>query len=277
MQDVDAEVIVLDDASEDGSAEAIAEAFPDTRVLRSDRRLGYIAQRNRGAQEARAPVFTTFDDDAVFISRDTLRVALACFDHPRIGAVTLPTIDIPTDMVLRNRAPDGEGVWMADTFPGAASLLRRDVYQRLGGYREELFHRGEESEYSRRMFAKGWVVRLSAAVEVHHFPSVKRRLDEDVFGQARAQALQTAWALPARAVARRAAASVGHGVRNGHPLQAVRGLASGARAARRTRDLREPLGQELARAHRRMERERIQLSYSTQLADLEPLLPPLPD
>lgn len=273
MQTARIEVLVYDDGSEDDTAEAVRAAFPQTRVFRSPERLGMIVQRNRGARDARAPHFAIFDDDAEFLSPDTLQHALDDFDHERIGAVALPMIDLGKELVLRNRAPDDAGRYVTDTFPGGASLLAREPFLALGGYREQLFNRGEDSEYARRMLKHGRVVRIGTAPEVHHHGSASRQLDEDVYVQARAQVLQTAWTLPWRTAPRRLALSVGHGARHGHPVAAVRGLAAGTAAAARTRSMRDPLPAPLAALLRQMESERLRLRYRMRLEDLEPHLP----
>jgi len=273
MQTARIEVLVYDDGSEDDTADAVRAAFPETRVFRSEQRLGMIVQRNRGAQDARAAHFAIFDDDAEFLSPHTLQLALDGFDHERIGAVALPMIDLGRELVLRNRAPDDEGRYVTDTFPGGASVLAREPFLALGGYREQLFNRGEDAEYARRMLKHGRVVRIGTAPEVHHHGSASRQLDEDVYVQARAQVLQTAWTLPWRTLPRRMVLSLGNGTRHGHPLAAMRGLAAGTGAAVRTRSLRDPLPAQLAVLLRQMESERLRLRYRMRLEDLEPHLP----
>lgn len=272
MQTARIEVLVYDDGSEDDTVDAVRAAFPQTRVFRTEQRLGMIVQRNRGAREARAPHFAIFDDDAEFLSPHTLQHALDDFDHERVGVVALPMIDLGKELVLRNRAPDDEGRYVTDTFPGGASLLAREPFLALGGYREQLFNRGEDSEYARRLLKYGRVVRIGTAPEVHHHGSASRQLEEDVHLQARAQVLQTAWTLPWRTAPRRMALSVGHGARHGHPGAALRGLAAGTTASIRTRDLRDPLPPPLAALVRRMETERLRLRYRMRLEDLEPHL-----
>jgi glycosyltransferase involved in cell wall biosynthesis len=274
-QTVDCEIIVLDDASGDGTADMVRADFPQVRLFRSDRREGYIRQRNRGAAAARAPVITTFDDDAELISPRTFEVGLAAFDHPRVAVVALPTVDLGREYVIRNRAPDDAGRYVSDTFPGAASLLRRDLYLALGGYRDELVHRGEESEYSRRLYSRGFVVRICLAPEVHHHLSRHRDLSGDVRGQARAQMLQTMWAMRYRDFPRRAVLSLGHGARNRSLLPAMQGLAAGAVDSVRLRRHRDPLPQDLLTLLRRLERERVTQRYRVTLEDVENRLPPL--
>ncbi len=274
MQTARIEIIVIDDASDDGTAEAVEREFPDARLVRSETRQGLIRQRNRGASLARAPFITTFDDDAELISPETFEVALGAFDHPRIAAVALPTIDLGLEFVLRNRAPDSERRYLCDTFPGAASLLRLDVYLKLGGFREELGNRGcEDSEYARRLFQCGYVVRIGTAPEVHHHVSANRDLREDTYLQARSQMLATFWSMRYRDFPRRAMLSLGHGLRNRRLWAASRGLIAGSLASVRYRTYRRALPHELLALLRRMERERLKQRYTLTLEDVESYLP----
>jgi GT2 family glycosyltransferase len=72
------------------------------------------------------------------------------------------------------KAPDREAVWVADTFIGTAHAIRRDVFLKLGGYREHLVHQGEEGDYCIRMLDAGYFVRLGNSDPIHHFESPKR-------------------------------------------------------------------------------------------------------
>jgi GT2 family glycosyltransferase len=276
-QSVSCEVVVLDDASTDGTAEAVAHEMPDALVIRSDRRLGLIAQRQIGAEAARAPVIAIIDDDCELISPRTFAEGLAAFDHPRIGAVALPLVDVFRDRRLRNRAPDEKRRWITDMYPGAAALIRRDAFFAAGGYRGgELQFRGiEDADHCRRLLAAGWVVRLTCAPQVHHHVGERRESAEDVRSHVRAHVMGAAWTLPASGILRHAAVGVAYGVRHGHPVAGVRGVGSGAHAAVRTRRWRRPLEPRMVSVLRRLQRERQLGQYETALEDIERWLPRL--
>ena len=269
------EVLVLDDGSTDGTSEAVTQTFPDTRVVRSEQSVGLIRQRNRGAQLASAPIIGFLDDDCELSAPDLISAGIAGFDHPRVGAVALPMVEFGAARSgVFNRAPAEEGVFVTDTYAGGASLLRRDAFLWLGGYRLEV-RRGEDSDHARRMIQRGLVVRVVRAPEVRHYISDARVREDDVFWQARTNVLATTWSLPLRALPRRATLSLGHGVRHGEPLAAIRGVASGLRAAWDERARRNPVEPALARALRRMESERLSRRHSTRLEEVEAHLPPV--
>src|SRR5439155_24108910 len=97
------------------------------------------------------PIVVSIDDDAAFSSSRTLERTLQEFDHPRIGAVAIPYVDVLQSDAVQHRAPGDEGVYVGPQFRGTAHALRRDLFLRLGGYREMLFHQTEEGDYCLRM------------------------------------------------------------------------------------------------------------------------------
>ena len=58
------EIIVVDNASRDGSADAVAEHFPDVRLLRSDRNLGFAGGTNLAARHASGEYLLLLNPDA---------------------------------------------------------------------------------------------------------------------------------------------------------------------------------------------------------------------
>jgi GT2 family glycosyltransferase len=173
-QDVPVEVIVTDDASEDGTLEMVQQEFPAARILRSDQCLGLLVQRNRAAVSSSCDIIFSLDDDATFGSSDTVRKTLTEFSDARIGAVAIPHVDTQTGKAVNPQAPDDGRIWCVAYYTGTAHALRRDVFRSLGGYREDLVHQGEESDFCIRMLAVGFVTRLGRAPFLQHHESPRR-------------------------------------------------------------------------------------------------------
>lgn len=178
-QTADLDVLVIDDGSADGTAEMVRREFPTVRLHRSETSRGLIVQRTAAAHMTSAPVIVSIDDDARLVSRHTIQRTLEEFDHPRIGAVAIPYVDVRRGGAVRQRAPDRRGPWVIDTYIGTAHALRRDVFLALGGYRSSFVHMGEEPELCTRMLAAGYVVRLGTADELHHLETHRERVLAD--------------------------------------------------------------------------------------------------
>ena len=176
-QTVSVEILVMDDASEDGTAELVAEKFPRVRVVRSEGRVGLIVQRNRAAKIARGTYIFSLDDDAVLIEPDTIERVLTQFDHPRVGAVAMPIVNLTGGgrVPLGARAPGDPGIWITSAYKGGAHAVRRDLFLALGGYRDVLFQWGEEENFCLKLYANGYVVRLAnCGITEHHLNPVGR-------------------------------------------------------------------------------------------------------
>jgi GT2 family glycosyltransferase len=184
QQSMPVEVIVVDDGSSDGTAEMVRTEFPRATLIRHDQSTGYITGRNQAARAATGDVVFSIDDDAEFVSTRTVEQTMADFVDERVGAVAVPCLEPKKGNAPFQTAPDPAGVWITDCFIGTAHAVRRDVFLKLGGYRQDLVHQGEERDYCIRMLQAGYLVRLGRADVIHHYESPKRDMRRmDYYGR----------------------------------------------------------------------------------------------
>lgn len=169
-----AEVIVVDDTS-DAPAEAVVRDAPPpiaaaARVFMQTRHEGYIVARNTIVREARTDFVLLMDDDAWLVDGSGVARALALLSaQPHVGAVAFAMATVtgaPWDARMQP-APVDYACYVP-SFIGFAHVLRRDIFLRLGGYREAFQFYGEEKEYCLRLLDAGFeVIYLPDARAVH--------------------------------------------------------------------------------------------------------------
>jgi glycosyltransferase involved in cell wall biosynthesis len=127
------EVIVIDDASDDDTAEIAERPGPPVRTLRQER-IGPSAARNAGAAAAVAPVLAFTDADC-YPTTSWLAAGLRALEHADLvqgGVQPDPdTVFLPFDRTIWVERETG-------LYESANLIVRRDVFERVGGFEEWL-------------------------------------------------------------------------------------------------------------------------------------------
>ncbi len=266
-QTADVEVLLTDDASEDGTAKAISADFPTVRLWQSESARGSLVHRNAMAQAARSPILISLDDDAELCSPRTVAQVLGRFDDPHVAAVGIPFFDAPRPTVLLHRAPPVPGIVLTDYYLGCCAALRRESFLAVGGYDEALVHSGEEPDICARWLARGWVVALSDGDLAIHHVSNRRSSGAAAFHATRSEWRNALTHVPRSALptelARLSAVALGRCAVRRHPLAVARGV----RAALTDRPPREPLEPSLYALWSALAAERRRGAPRTTLAD----------
>jgi GT2 family glycosyltransferase len=182
-----AETIVVDNASTDGTAEAIQQQFPWVTLIEMPRNVGFAAGNNAGIAAARGRYIALLNNDAVAQPGWLDAMAEAIEQAPDIGGVAAnirfrhdPTLINSTGLVLLR---DGRGAdrgfrerdvgqfdERAEVFGpcGAACLLRREMLQEVGGFDERLFMYYEDLDLAWRAGRRGWRFVYEPRAVVHH-------------------------------------------------------------------------------------------------------------
>jgi GT2 family glycosyltransferase len=201
-QTVACELVVVDDASEDGTAEMVAAEFPDVRLHRSERREGALVQRNRAVRAARAPIVFFLDDDAAFSTEHVVAQTLPAFDEPDAGAVSIPNLDLVGEELRWIVGPAPSAAFeVVLAFVGCAHAVRRSAFLEVDGYRETMSNYGEESELCLRLLDRQQVVLLGSSDPVHHYrSSIGRNRSFECRARTRNTILTALLLAPARAL-----------------------------------------------------------------------------
>jgi glycosyltransferase involved in cell wall biosynthesis len=176
------ELVIRDDGSTDGSTEALREwARRDSRIrlFEGEASLGPAASSNWVVQSASAPVVARMDADDVS-HPDRLRRQLAVLErHPEVVLVgsLWEGIDRRT---RRIRGRDRSRLARPSPFPPfphGSALFRREVFDRIGGYRAECAY-WEDLDLFLRFAAAGRVVVLPDTLYFYRFSESSARLAE---------------------------------------------------------------------------------------------------
>jgi N-acetylglucosaminyl-diphospho-decaprenol L-rhamnosyltransferase len=180
------ELVVVDNASTDGTPAAVREAAPSAQVLEQSENLGFAGGCNLGARAATAPLLLFLNPDAVPEEGcvETLRATAESQSgwsawQPLVtmnGGSTINTSGGVTHFLGMGWAGRcGEPVESAPAGPtevsfasGAALCVRRELWDALGGFDERYFMYGEDLDLGLRTWLTGHGVGISPAARVHH-------------------------------------------------------------------------------------------------------------
>lgn len=174
-------LIVVDNASTDGTADAVARRFPDVQVLRAPVNEG-AAGRNRGCLAARTPYVAFCDDDTCW-EAGALERAEQTFDAwPDLGLVSgqvrvgeAGRVDATCELMAASPLPGLPGVGPGLVgFMAGACVVRREAFRQAGGYWPPLFIGGEEGLLALDLLRSGWRIVYAADLVTWHWPSALR-------------------------------------------------------------------------------------------------------
>jgi N-acetylglucosaminyl-diphospho-decaprenol L-rhamnosyltransferase len=187
---VEHELLVLDNASEDGSAEAVRELHPDVRLIALDRRQGKADNDSRLLQEACGRFCLLLNEDselrdgAARALLDALEAdpgaavagaqLLTSEGRPTACAWRLP--DIPWALAAAVFSHDrvavqskGDRVREVGWVQSSAMLVRRDAAEQVNWLDGDFFVYSDETDFCRRLHDAGWrILFVPAAQAVHH-------------------------------------------------------------------------------------------------------------
>lgn len=211
--EIDLQVVVVDNASHDGSADAIAAEFPRARLLRNARNRGFAAAVNQAVSVTRAPAILLLNSDCFLgppaAAATLLRTALdGLFSSPHVAALGVavvtetgaryvsarpfPTLRTYVTDKLHTGSPypaaPAGGVWRGpvgvDWINGAFWLIARRAWEEIGPLDERFFFGWEDIDWCFAARTRGWRVLHDPRLVVTHIggESARRRKDDVIVG-----------------------------------------------------------------------------------------------
>jgi GT2 family glycosyltransferase len=184
------EVIVIDNASADGSAPAVVERFPDVRLVARDLRHGKAENDSLALTEARGELCLLLNEDSELQPGSVEALARALEDNPGAGAAgaqlldgggnlqpcawRLPTVATAIASALflhRVFVTQSGGGWAREVgwAQSAALMVRRSAAAEIGYLDPDFFVYSDETDFCKRLGDAGWsTIYVPDALAVHH-------------------------------------------------------------------------------------------------------------
>lgn len=209
--DLGAEIIVVDNASSDGSADAIASAHPDVELIALDENIGFARANNLASRQARGEFILLLNPDTLVQNRAVEKLIdfARCCPHAGIWGGrtvfadgTLNPSSCWGRMTLWNLAcratglaaifktsalfnTESYGGWQRDTardvdiVSGCFLLISRALWNKLGGFEPEYFMYGEDADLSLRARRKGYRPMITPQAQIVHYGGASERVRSD--------------------------------------------------------------------------------------------------
>jgi GT2 family glycosyltransferase len=202
-------VIVIDNASADGSAEMAAAEFPGVRLIANPDNRGFAAANNQGLEIARGRNLLLLNPDTVVLDGAIDRMLAWLADHPRVGCVGCQSRTDPdtvqvtafADLTPANLAIEELGLgrfatlwprlgrpWYAgwdrttprevEVVSGMFMLVPRAVLETVGPLDARFFIYAEEADWCRRIRAAGWVCAFEPSARILHLDGGGKSTDQ---------------------------------------------------------------------------------------------------
>ena len=158
---------IIDDASVDDTYNKIKDCYPFCNIKVNSSSKGYMANRSDMMEWTQNEYILSLDDDSHIRSRDDLDEALSLLENDKEAGIFHFRVfnqisSPPLKATLSNRKQLLRG------YIGCGHLIKREVIQKIGRYREELVFYCEELDYSLRAYRLGYHTITQDNLIVHH-------------------------------------------------------------------------------------------------------------
>lgn len=212
LQGLQGEVFVVDNASDDGSCEMVRQSFPHVRLIANDANVGFAKANNQALALSSGEYILLLNPDTI-VQEDTVRTLVGFFrENSDVGMAGCKILNpdgtfqlacrrsFPTPWVAFAKVsglssllgstrmfgrynvtylnPDES--YEVDAISGSCMMIRRSVYEAIGGLDEDFFMYGEDLDWCYRVQKAGWKVFYVADTKIIHYKGEStRRSDID--------------------------------------------------------------------------------------------------
>lgn len=199
LGDLRVEIIVVDNASQDGSVEMVQEHYPSIKLIKNNDNFGFAAANNQAFLVAQGEFVLLLNSDTEILGDVITNSVDYLRNHPRVGAMGCRVLNSDRSMqatcsgyptlfrLLKltlglDRLPimksfDGYLLrsWQRDTdrevevISGCYLLVRRSIIESIGPLDDAFFFFGEETDWCLRIRKAGWQLRFSPVGEIIHY------------------------------------------------------------------------------------------------------------
>lgn len=192
--DIPHEILVVDNASTDGSAGWLCSDLPEIPLIANQENVGFARANNQALAQCHAPFALLLNSDAQLMEHSLARLLAVMQAEPRAAAVAPALLDSAgsfqagpnDDLTLWNqvlltlglsrflrggfypgygaRAARGEYAWVG----GTCLLLRRAAWEQIGLLDPDYFMYTEEADWCWRARQAGWAIRYEPEAKVLH-------------------------------------------------------------------------------------------------------------
>jgi len=210
------EIIIVDNASSDGSVDFISDKFPEVKLISNNENLGFGKANNQGLKIAEGKFILLINPDAI-VSEDTFTKMISFFEtHPSVGLAGCKILnpDGTLQLACRRSFPgpwtsfckvtglsslfpnsglfarynltykDENESYEVDAISGSFMMMRKEVYENTGGFDEDYFMYGEDLDLCYRIQQAGYQVYYVHETQIIHYKGESTRrssLDETKF------------------------------------------------------------------------------------------------
>lgn len=192
ISNIDAEIIVVDNHSDDDSCSMVRELFPEVKLIENLDNLGFSKGNNVGVAQAKGEYLCVLNPDTV-VAEDTFERLLAFAEtKTQLGVVgcklingaglflpeskrNIPYVKASMKKMLGNPSEyyamhlEANEVGKVDILVGAFMFLKRQVYNEVGGFDEDYFMYGEDIDLSYRILKAGYNNYYLGSLKAIHF------------------------------------------------------------------------------------------------------------